>query len=127
MNFLTFLCNNAVSAANLTPVVTQMKNENDVVIAGIVCIAIVFVSSFFFAAFLCWLYKKKGTSCSSDQASKNNVEDRIYKEKMMYVAKLLDLLKEQTKADAKLKKDECKHYEDTLLKFINECETKKGN
>ena len=47
MNFLTFLCNNAVSAANLTPVVTQMKNENDVVIAGIVCIAIVFVSSFF--------------------------------------------------------------------------------
>lgn len=127
MNFLTFLCNNAVTAANQTPVVTQMKNGYDVAIAGIVCGAILLVSLIVLIAFLRWHKKKKGTTCSSDQAPKNNDEDRIYNEKMMYVAKLLELLKEQTKADAKLKKDECKHYEDTLLKLIEECETKKGN
>ena len=126
MNFIILLCNNAVTAANPAPVVTQMKNGYDVAIAGIVCGSILVVAIFALCKFFGYR-KKKDTTCSSDQAPKNNDEDRIYNEKMMYVAKLLDLLKDQTKADAKLKKDECKHYEDTLLKFIKECETKKGN
>jgi uncharacterized protein HemX len=127
MNFLTLLCNNAVKAANPAPVVTQMKNEYDVAIAAIVCGAIVLVAIIALIMFVCCRKKKKGTTNTSDQAPKNNDEDRIYNEKMTYVAKLLDLLKEQTKADAKLKKDECKHYEDTLLGLIKECETKKGH
>jgi len=104
-----------------------MKNEYDVAIAAIVCGAIVLVAIIALIMFVCCRKKKKGTTNTSDQAPKNNDEDRIYNEKMTYVAKLLDLLKEQTKADAKLKKDECKHYEDTLLGLIKECETKKGH
>ena len=125
MNFLTLLCNNAVTTANPTPVVTQMKNGYDVAIAGFVCGAIVLVAIIVLVMFFCW--RKKEETTSSDEAPKNLVEDRIYNEKMMYVAKLLDLLKDQTKADAKLKKEECTHYENTLLNLIKECETKMGN
>ena len=127
MNCLTFLCNNAVTAANPAPVVTQMKSVYDVIIAGIICVSFAVVTIVALCNFFGCRKKKKETTNSSDQAPKNLVEDRIYNEKMMYVAKLLDLLKDQTKADVKLKKDECKHYEDTLLKLIEECETKKGN
>ena len=127
MNFLTLLCNNAVTAANPAPVVTQMKNVYDVIIAGIICVTIAVVAIVALCKFFGCRKKKKETTNSSDQAPKNLVEDRIYNEKMMYVAKLLDLLKDQTKADVKLKKEECKHYEETLLKLIEECETKTGH
>ena len=123
MNFLTLLCNNVATAANTTPAVTQMKNEYDVAIAAIVCGSFVIVA--IIVAFLfCWRKKKRGTTISPDKTQKNNDNDRIYNEKMMYVARLLDLLKDQTKAESKLKKDECKHYEDTLLDLIKNCETK---
>lgn len=127
MNFLTLLCNNAVTAANPAPVVTQMKSVYDVIIAGIICVSFAVVAIVALCKFFGCRKKKKETTNSSDQAPKNLVEDRIYNEKMMYVAKLLDLLKDQTKADVKLKKEECKHYEETLLKLIEKCETKTGH
>ena len=104
-----------------------MKSVYDVIIAGIICVTIAVVAIVALCKFFGCRKKKEGTTNSSDQAPKNIDEDRIYNEKMMYVAKLLDLLKDQTKADVKLKKEECKHYEETLLKLIEKCETKTGH
>ena len=113
MSNIYLCCNCAAAAANAASNATHARNECDALITGIICLSIIVVVGI--AAFTVLRWHKKeleaNTSLSNTDDGSSGNDDAAKKH---YIDKLLNLLEAQTKSDAKLDKDACIIYENTL-------------
>ena len=114
MTICYLCCNCAAAAASAASGTTHARNEWDVLIVGIICLSIIIVVGITSFTILRWHGKelKANTPSTKDANACSNGKDDAAKKH--YIDKLLILLESQTKSDAKLDKDACIIYENTL-------------